>query len=208
MNNILLIGAGGHAKACIDVIEQQGIYEIYGLVDAYYQKGTKILGYPILGTDDDLPDLLPFCQMVLIAVGQIKTPYPRIKLFKKLKELGFHLPNIISPYAYVSSHAILGQGNIVMHGAIIQAGVKIGNNCIINSRALLEHDVTVADYCHISTSSTINGAVRVGEGTFIGSGSVIRESLIINNYSIIGMGKIVKKDFVSDDQPFYQKDVL
>jgi sugar O-acyltransferase (sialic acid O-acetyltransferase NeuD family) len=192
---ILLIGAGGHALSCIDVIEQQNKYHIFGIIGLTHEKGNQLFGYQVIGDDRDLIFLLKDCPYALITVGQIKSAIVRINLFFKLKELGYSLPIIISPHAYKSSHAILGEGTIVMHGAIINAGVRIGSNCIINSNALIEHGVSIGNNCHISTASTINGNVIVGAGTFIGSGSTIRESLIIDENCIIGMGQTILNNY-------------
>jgi hypothetical protein len=44
---IILVGGGGHCHSCIDVIEQEGKFEIAGIVDAI-KGGEKVLGYPVL----------------------------------------------------------------------------------------------------------------------------------------------------------------
>lgn len=192
--DLLLIGAGGHARACIDVIEQAGRYRIAGLVGAPHEVGTKILGYPVLGADDDLGDLVGRYPAALVTVGQIRSPDTRIRLYQRAVDLGFHLPAIVSPHAHVSRHASIGAGTIVMHGAIVNAGACVGDNCIINTRALLEHDVTVGAHCHISTGAILNGDVKVGTGSFIGSGSVVREGVTLGDGALVGMGLCVRHD--------------
>lgn len=191
---LIVIGAGGHAHACIDVIEQLGTYNIVGLVGMPEEMNAALLGYPVIGTDSDLPKFARDCQYAIIAVGHIHSPAPRIRLYQRAIELGFQLPTIVAPDAYVSRHAAVGAGTIVMHGAIINAGARIGNNCIINSRALIEHDATVADHCHISTGAILNGAARIGRGSFVGSGSVIKEGVSIGSDCIVGMGLAVRHD--------------
>jgi sugar O-acyltransferase (sialic acid O-acetyltransferase NeuD family) len=191
---LIVIGAGGHAQACIDVIEQLGTYKIVGLVGMPEEMNVTLLGYPVIGTDRDLPGLARDCQYAIIAVGHIHSPAPRIRLYQRATELGFQLPTIVAPDAYVSRHAVIGAGTIVMHGAIINAGARIGNNCIINSRALIEHDATVADHCHISTGAILNGAAKIGRGSFVGSGSVIKEGVSIGSDCIVGMGLAVRHD--------------
>lgn len=191
---ILLIGAGGHAKACIDVIEQENRYKVVGLVGLSHEVGTALFDYPILGSDHDLPKLLTKYRTVLITVGQIKSPAPRIWLFEQLQHLGCHMPSIISPRSYVSPHAKIAEGSIVMHGAVVNAGAQIGRNCIINTNALIEHDVEIGDHCHISTATVINGNVNIGCGTFIGSGSRVRQSLTIGQNCMIGMAQRVLKN--------------
>ena len=84
--SILLVGAGGHARACIDVIEQEGRFTVVGLVGLPNEVGSRVLGYPVLGTDADLPALLGDYPHALVTVGQIKTPEPRIRLFDLLQQ--------------------------------------------------------------------------------------------------------------------------
>jgi len=190
---IILIGGGGHCKSCIDVIEQQGKYQIAGIVDITEKLHKKILGYEIIATDDDLPQLTNEYENFLVTLGQIKSPEIRIRIFKKLKELDAKLPVIISPLAYVSIHAQIDEGTIVMHQALVNTGVHIGKNCIINTKALVEHDSLIGDHCHIATSAVINGGVTVGSGTFFGSKSVSKEYVKIGKNVVIGCGeKIIK----------------
>ncbi len=191
---ILLLGAGGHARSCIDVIEQEGRYIVGGLVGLPEEVGSRVLGYPVLGTDGDLPDLLPRFAQVLITVGQIKSPEARMKLHALLEARGCNLPVIVSPHAYVSAHAQVGVGTIVMHGAIVNAGARIGRNCIINSQALVEHDAVVGDHCHIATAAVINGDVSIGAGSFIGSNACVRQGIRVAERCIVGMGQLVLSD--------------
>lgn len=188
---IILIGGGGHCKSCIDVIEQEAKYQIVGIIEKGDEKGRNVIGYDIIGTDDDLPKLLETYRNFLITIGQIQSPITRINIFNRLTELGAYLPVIISPFAYASKHSKIGNGTIVMHHAIINAGVQIGPNCIINTKTLIEHDVIIEDHCHIATGSIINGGCRVGQGTFIGSNAVIKEYVSIGEKSFVGMGSVV-----------------
>lgn len=191
--SILLLGAGGHAKSCIDVIEQEGNWFVAGIIGLPHEVGSEVLGYPVIGSDKDLPVLLQKFSCAMVTVGHIKSPRQRIKLFGYLEENGCVAPTIKSPQAYVSSRATIGEGTIVMHGAVVNADVKIGRNCIINSQALVEHDVAIGDHCHISTAVVLNGGVVLGEKSFVGSGSCVRESVEIGQGSLIGMGQNVLK---------------
>lgn len=190
--SLLLIGAGGHAQACIDVIELQGKYKIAGLVGMPEELHMRILGHPVIATDNDLPQLAKEYQYALIALGQIKTPDIRSRFYREAIKLGFQMPTIVSPIAHVSGNAALGKGTILMHGAIVNACAKVGNNCIVNTRALVEHDAIVEDHCHISTGSILNGNVRIGECSFVGSGSILMEGVILGRGCLVGMGLSVR----------------
>lgn len=192
-DGILLLGAGGHARSCIEAIESMGL-AIQGLIDRADLVGQQVLGYPVLGVDDDLPKLLQTGGPALVAVGQIRSPDARIRLFRRLVELGAAMPVIVARSAVVSRHATLGAGTIVMHGAIVNAAADVGNNVIVNSRALVEHDAKVGDHCHIATGAIVNGSARIGEGSFIGSGVVIGHGVTIGARCVIGAGHTVLKD--------------
>ena len=198
MTPLLLIGGGGHCRSCIDVIEATSKYSIRGIVQERSHEKSLILNYPTLGFDEDLKHLITENSEALIAVGQIKRPDTRVRLFNLIKGLGARLPIIQSPTAYRSPHSDVGEGTILMHGCLVNVNSSIGTNCIINSFALIEHDVKIGDHCHISTGSRINGDVSIGEGTFIGSGCVIKEGVTIGSRVVIGAGKVVIKDIPAE----------
>ena len=191
---IILIGGGGHCRSCIEVIEQSGKFKIAGITDLPEKRNQTVLGYPILGSDDDLPYLIKSYPQVFITLGQIKSPTRRIELFEYLKSINAQFPVIQSPLAYVSPHAQVGEGTIVMHHALINAGARVGRNCIINTKSLVEHDAFVEDHCHISTGAIVNGGVKIGTGSFFGSGSVSAEYVSIPPYSFIKAKSLIAKN--------------
>jgi len=179
---ILLVGGGGHCKSVIDVIEAEDRYNIAGIIDREELLGQKVLGYEVIGCDYDLEKLFTTYKKAIVTVGQIKSNLLRVKLFDILKTIGYELPVIKSPLAYVSKHSSIDEGSIIMHQALVNADVKIGKNCIINTKALIEHDSVIEDNCHISTASVINGGVVVKEGTFFGSNATSRESIEVSGF--------------------------
>lgn len=190
--DILLIGGGGHCKSVIDVIELENRFNIFGIVDKKELIGKKVLGYEIVGSDEDLVELFTKCKNAFITVGQIESSQLREKLFNRLKKIGFTFPVIISPLSYISKHSKIDEGTVIMHGVIVNADVKIGKNCIINSKALIEHDTIIESFCHISTGAIINGGVKVGENSFIGSNATTKQYIKIESNSFIKAGSIVK----------------
>jgi sugar O-acyltransferase (sialic acid O-acetyltransferase NeuD family) len=195
---LILVGGGGHCKSCIDVIEIQGKYQIAGIVDRCKNKGQNVLGYEIIASDDELSGLLKPHIFFLITIGQIKHPTRRVTLFEELVKENTSFPLIISPHAYVSSHAVIGEGTIVMHGAVVNAGAVIGKNCIINTSSVVEHDAVIGNHCHISTSSVINGGAVIGNRSFVGSNTVVREYIEIGENSVIGAGLRVMQSFAPE----------
>ncbi|WP_243439144.1 acetyltransferase [Fundidesulfovibrio soli] len=184
---ILLVGGGGHCRSVIDVLEAAG-RRIAGVVERPGSGVSEVLGHPVLGTDEDLPALARLYRFALITVGQLESPQPRMRLAALLKELGFSFPAVASPLARVSPHASLGQGTVVHHFAVVNAGARVGAHCILNTRALVEHDAAVGDFCHVSTGAVLNGGTSVGEGCFIGSGAICRDNISIGAGCFVAMG--------------------
>jgi len=194
---IILIGGGGHCKSCIDVIEQEGKYRIVGILDLPEMLGKEILGYKIIGTDDDLPKFLKTVNNFLVTIGQIKSPAKRIALSQIVKKSGATLPVIVSPHAYVAKSSNIGEGTIIMHQAIVNSEARIGLNCIVNSNVLIEHETSIGDFCHISTGAIINGQTKIGNRCFIGSNATISNNVFIVDDAIISAGSIVLKDITA-----------
>jgi sugar O-acyltransferase (sialic acid O-acetyltransferase NeuD family) len=189
---IILIGGGGHCRSCIDVIEGDNHFTIAGIIDVPEKVGQTIFGYLIIGSEEDLPEIVKTYKLYLISIGQIKSPDTRIEKYENIIGLGGALPVIISPAAHVSKHASIGEGTIVMHGAMVNAGASIGRNCIINTGAIIEHDVIMGDHCHISTGATINGGTVIKRGSFVGSNAVTKEYITIGEKSFIKANSLVK----------------
>ena len=188
---LLLIGCGGHARSLIDVVESSGSWHVMGLVGSPQEVGSEVLGYPVLGSDQDLPRLRQRCPNALLAVGQIGISTHRPRLAKDLERFDFAMPVVISGYAHVSRHAALGAGTTVGHDVIVNAGAYVGDHCILNTKALIEHDVVIGDYCHISTGALMNGGVQLGSRSFIGSGAVLREGLTLPVGTVVSAGRRV-----------------
>jgi sugar O-acyltransferase (sialic acid O-acetyltransferase NeuD family) len=193
-HQIILIGAGGHCISAIDVLEQSGLYEIVGILDLQEKVGGSVMGYPIIGTDDKIEYFSNKGLHFLITVGQIERTSLREILFKKIKAVGGKLPFIISPLAYVSKHAELDEGTIVMHHSLVNAKVKIGKCCIINSKALIEHETVVGDFCHVSTGTILNGQVVIGSQCFIGSKTVVVNNIHVCSSTTIAASSHVLKN--------------
>lgn len=188
MEPIILIGGGGHCLSCIDVIMLENRFEIIGILETSDKIGTMLSGIKIIGTDDDIPDLISRCHNFLITIGQIKSSEKRFNIYNMVKSYGGNFPVIISPKAYVSSSATIDEGSIIMHKSLINTRASIGKNCIINTGALIEHEVTIGDFCHISTQAVVNGQVFVGKNSFIGSNSVIANNLTLPDKVILAAG--------------------
>lgn len=189
---LILVGGGGHCKSVIDVAEGAG-FQIRGILDIPENVGKEVLGYSIVGTDDQIPDYVNDAVFV-VTVGHIKDATLRIRLHQKIVDAGGTLATIIASTAHVSKYAQIGEGSVIMHQAVVNADAIICRGCIINTFANIEHDARIGDYCHISTGAMINGNCVVGNETFFGSQSVMVNGIEITSGCVIGAGSLVRKN--------------
>jgi len=189
-SEIILVGGGGHCKSVIDVIEQEKRYKIAGIVDKKERIGEHVLGYEVIGCDADLTSLFNQYKYAFITLGQIESCTLRKKLFRVLKDVGYTLPIVISPLAYVSKYAVIEEGSVVMHYACVNAAATVGKNCIINTKALIEHDSVIGNNCHIATAGVVNGGVSVADESFYGSNATSKEGVKVGGF--IKAGSIAK----------------
>lgn len=195
---LILIGGGGHCKACIDVIEQTNQYEILGILDRQDLVGTAVLGYKIIGTDKDMLTYLKDDCQFFVTIGQIKSASNRNRIFELLIECGAEIATIISPKAYVSKYAKVGVGTVIMHNVIVNASSTIGKNCILNTGCDIEHDTAIGNHTHISTNATINGGCIIGNCVFVGSNATIANQVTLGDNIIIGAGSVVIQDVLNE----------
>ncbi|AEF17894.1 sugar O-acyltransferase, sialic acid O-acetyltransferase NeuD family [Thermoanaerobacterium xylanolyticum LX-11] len=195
MDKLVLIGAGGHAKAVIDILKKNNTIHIEGLIGKSDEIGRKVLGVPVIATDEQLNDLLKReINYALIVVGSVGDNYLRKSLYEKVKEIGFTFINAFHPSAIISEYVKFGLGNVVMAGTFIGPDTQVGNNVIVNTGSIIEHDCIISDHVHVAPGVKIAGGVKIGEASHIGIGSIIIQGIKIGKNSLIGAGTVVIND--------------
>ncbi len=178
-----LLGASGHAKVILDCLRDTGI-TVGGLFDR--NPAVKSLkGYAVLGDYDAAHQEEP----LIISIGDNKI---RAKIVTQLGDKLFG--KAIHPSALISEDVEIGEGTVVLHGAVIQSSSKIGKHVIVNTSSVIDHDCVVGDFVHIAPKTALCGLVSVGEGTLIGVGTVVIPGIKIGKWCIVGAGSVVLKD--------------
>jgi len=195
MKNIFLFGSSGHAKVIADIIEQEGLYKILGLIDTNQPSGVKCFGYEILGSDDELPQLIKKLDVDggIIGVGDNWTRYLiSQKIIKLIPD--FNFVKTVHPSAQIARQVSIKPGTVVMAGVVINSGSDIGGFCIINTKSSIDHDNIFGDYSSILPNATTGGNVRVGQFSALGMGTSILQKVHIGMHSVIGAGSVVLED--------------
>ena len=165
MENVLIIGCGRHGRIVAETISLAGKFTVCGFADDDPAKlGTRLDGIPVLG-----PWRQSAAQNCFVAIGHNET---RRRICAEVVRAGRHLLTVISPAAYVSAHATLGAGTVVLAGAVIQAGATLGTGVLVNAGAAVDHDTTVGDFVHLGLNSTVESFAQVASGEWLAPGSV------------------------------------
>ena len=179
MEEVYLYGASGHAKVIADIVETMG-GKVVGLIDDN-KAVSELLGMPVAHSFIGQSPLI-------ISIGNNAI---RKHLAESLQAI---FATAIHPSSVISNRAALGEGTVVMGGAIVNADARIGRHCIINTGASIDHECQIDDYVHISPHATLCGNVIVGEGTWVGAGATVIQGVKIGRWAMIGAGSVVTKD--------------
>ena len=191
MKELILLGAGGHAKACLDVINTKKEYKVSFLVGKNNINDSKIFDNKKIISEITFNKKIK--KNIFIAIGQLKNGKNREQLFNYYKKKNFFFPTPVSSTAYVSKKAEIQEGTILMHNTTVNSNSKIGKNCIINTGSIIEHDVIIGDNVHIAPGAIILGGSIIKKNSFIGAGTVIKQNSIISKNTVIGSKKYFNK---------------
>jgi UDP-perosamine 4-acetyltransferase len=187
---VVIVGAGGHAKVCIELLRATGT-PIECCI-AGQDSGADCIGVPVFKGDEHLLRMRESgCNLAFIALGSNAL---RQRLGHTVLQMGYQLVNAISPQAAISPTARLGKGIAVMAGAVINASTSIGDMVIINTLASVDHDGNIGEAVHIAPHCGLAGVVTVAERAFLGIGCKVIPEISIGADAVVGAGSVVISD--------------
>ncbi len=184
---VLVLGAGGHAKVVADVIECSGLVVAGFLDDDPAAMGTLRLGLPVLGAIADYGRFA--AEGTIIAIGSNRT---RKAIYEQFD--GDARPRWVTvahPSSVVARSARLGEGTVIMANGVINPDTEIGDHVIVNSGATVDHDCRIGSFSHIAPGAHLAGGVTLGEGVLIGIGASVAPGCVIGDWAIVGAGATV-----------------
>src|ERR1035441_1859197 len=193
---VIGLGAGGQAKVMIEALRERGDFEMAGLLDAAPEfKGRSVLGVPVLGGDELIPDLLKQgVTQFFLGIGSVRESGSRRRLFEFALAQGLKPINVIHPRAILSPSAKIEAGICILAAAVVNADACLGENVIVNTAAVVEHDCIIGAHSHVATGSPLAGGVTVGAGSHLGIGCAVRQGICIGRNAVVGAGAVVVHD--------------
>jgi sugar O-acyltransferase (sialic acid O-acetyltransferase NeuD family) len=191
MTEIVILGAGGHARVVAEALQKCGT-PASGYVDE--KPAANFRDVPYLGDDGALMAKGATGVMLANGIGAVDVPYGRRRLFEHYKDAGFSFVTVVHPAAELAAHVVLEEGAQVLAGTIIQSDVRIGRNVIVNTGVIINHDCVIGDHVHLAAGAVLAGAVQVGEASLVGAGATLIQELRIGAEVVIAAGATVIGD--------------
>ena len=191
MKKLLVIGAGGHGKVLAEAATDTKMWDDIAFLDDRYPDCVSVLNWKVIGRVDDAHKFLKTFSSLVVGIGNNRG---RVEFLKKFKQVGFKLPVIVHPCAFVSSSVVLEEGVVVFAQAAINSQAIIGLGGIINTGATVDHDCILEQGVQVCPGANIAGGVQVGQNSWIGIGACIKEQVVIGREVMIGAGAAVVKN--------------
>lgn len=199
MSGLLVVGAGGHGRVVADTAMEDGRWDKIAFLDDRYAQIDSIMNWPVLGTLLQAQEYLQEYPDLIVALGENSL---RVKLLMSYKKLGFKLPVLVHPSAFVSRAARVNPGTVVFPRAAVNAGAGIGFGSIINTGAVVDHDCLLGEGVHICPGASLAGDVKVGNYSWVGIGTSVIQNVTIGENVFIGAGSVIVKDIGSNVKVF------
>lgn len=195
MQHIVIVGASGHAKVVVDILERQGEHRIAGLLDRSRPVGERLLGYEILGREADLPQLVEERAIsgVIVAIGD---NWVRSQVADRIAELcpQIRFVSAVHPRAAIACDVLVGDGTVIMAGVAVNPSCAIGRFCILNTNSSLDHDSVMEDFSSLAPRAVTGGNCRIGAFGAVGIGATLSHGIRVGEQTVIGAGAVVLAD--------------
>jgi UDP-perosamine 4-acetyltransferase len=192
IRRVLVVGAGGHARVCLEALADDPDNKLLGCVS---RDGTGLDGLPVpvLGADDDLESIATEMKAThaFVAVGD---NHLRATLTRRCLDAGLHLVTATSHFAHVSPTAQIGGGVALLPGVVVNAAAVLQTGVVVNTNASVDHDCVVGEFAHLAPAVAVAGGVHVGAEALIGIGARVIPGITIGDRAIIGAGAVVVHD--------------
>lgn len=194
MKKLLIIGLSNNAKLAAFYFNKDTDYNVVGFsVNQEYIIGDTFYNLPVFPIENIFNLFPPNDCDVFVAVGYSKMNEVRKNLYLKMKELGYYLPNYISPKCSFLSEESIGDNNFILEDNTIQPFVKIGSNNVLWSGNHIGHDVEIGNHNFITSQVVVSGFTKIKNSTFIGVNATLRDDIIIADKTLVAAGSIIMK---------------
>lgn len=191
MPDVVVVGAGGHAREVADIVRAVGAFRFVGFLADAEPAPSDPAAPDYLGPLDNLTD---HAQHYALAIGDSQA---RARVAARLTELGGTPISAVHPSAHVGPAVTHDDGLIVFPGACLTTNVRLGRHCHVNVNSSISHDCRIGDFVTVSPGSVVCGAVEIGDRTYVGANACIIQNLTLGADVTVGAGAVVSSSLLA-----------
>ena len=182
---LLIYGSKEFASTVADLARHCG-HNVVGLVDDF-NTSVDIVG----NLDSVATKFSPTEYGFALAIGYSNIP-ARWKAWERIRAAGYQAPTLVHPRAYVADNAAVGEGSMIMAGAIIDVRAQLEELVVVWPGACINHDARLGNNTFVSPNATVCGSAVIGPDTFIGAAATVADHSRVPSSSFIKMNSIFK----------------
>ena len=184
MEDVFVYGAGGHGRSVAAALDHSTVrYRLAAVVDDDpILHGESMAGRVIQGPESISPE------RGIVAIGDNRA---RMRISDRYRG---RLVTLVHRRAFVSERVAIGEGSVVLAGAVVNVGTRIGPGVIINTAATVDHDCRIDEGAHVAPGCHLCGSVQVGAGAMLGVGVVVVPGVRIGRDAFVAAGQVVTED--------------
>jgi sugar O-acyltransferase (sialic acid O-acetyltransferase NeuD family) len=195
MQKVILAGNAASAKILLAYLKRDSRYEVVGFtVDDDYLGKSGMAGYRTVGLSEAVNAFSPNSHRVIMAMGYNDLNRTRGAMFSRLKTMGYIAETYIHPDARVYTDKALGEGSVVLPGAVIEPHAEVGANTMVWSNVTLAHHSNLGDHCWAAAGTVVSGQAKVLHNTFLGVSSTVVNAVTVGQFNVIGAGALISRD--------------
>lgn len=195
MKKILLAGNAITAEILYAYLSQDVRYEVAGFtVDEEFVAQGGIGGYRTVGLSEVPGVFSPDTHRVIMAMGYNDLNRTREAIFGRLKAMGYGVETYIHPDARIYTDHPVGEGSVVLPGAVIEPHARVGANTMVWSNVTLAHHSSIDDHCWVAAGTVVSGQAKVLRNTFLGVSSTVVNAITVGEFNVVGAGALISRD--------------
>ena len=187
MSDLLILGAGGHGRVVSETAELEGRWERIVFLDDRRDVDV-VLGHRIIGKINEYVRFADEYEYAIVCIGDNDK---RMDLIEKLLKVGYKVTVSIHPKAVVSKYCEIGEGSVILAGAVINTSARIGRGCIININSCIDHDCIVSDGVHVCSGAVVRSGCSIGELSYIGAGTCVISGTVLQEKFLLKDGMVL-----------------
>lgn len=160
-HKLLILGAGQYGMVAKEIAESIGSFERIDFLDDKNEAAIgKMSSYAGLANKYD---------SAIVAIGNSEV---RLQYIDNLNRVGYCITTLISPLAYVSPSACIGDGTIVEPMAVINANSTVGTGNIVCVGSIINHNAVTGNGCLFQCGSIVPAGANIPSNTVLDYGKI------------------------------------